>query len=185
MAIPKEIQFTGPASMIPDEEGRWPLSESSSVPGVYFFAVEVGDRYHVFYVGEAGNVFERMRGHLAAYLAGRYWVYDVSDLRLARLSKVWSPSEPEVTLSRIHEHRALLEPMLRLVKIFVAGLPPDCMAPDRRRIESAIVKAFRADLEAHSFLENARLSVDQRNGHEPVIVGCSKAVYGLPRELSV
>ena len=173
-----DINFEGPFPLQPHEDGQWELGTTGDCAGVYLFTVKCGDSFRIFYVGEARNIRKRMREHLTAYLAGRYWMYSATGLLAGRLDKVWEPrADTEYTLAHLLAHRSALAEMMPVVSIFVAKLDGDQSL--RWRVESEIIHRLRGDIYTAAFLENHRLSIAKHDNEICYPLVASEHLYGL------
>lgn len=181
--VPDSVVLAGPLPIWPDSMGFWAMATEANQPGVYLLTVPVSDSYRILYVGEAGNMADRIRQHIASYLSGEYLMYDGNLLSQGVLKPLWVPSgEVEMTLSKLDEHRSLVVQMLQQVQVFFAVLPATAKR-GLQRIESAIIRALR-DSDAKNFLENRRLSIGEAPSATPVQIECKSSLFGLPRTIS-
>ena len=76
-----EISWEGPFTFVGRDSSE--LYKKADRPGLYMWVVETTDGEALInYVGMASRtVAGRLRQHVAAYLAGEYWVYDAEKLR--------------------------------------------------------------------------------------------------------
>lgn len=131
-------------------------------PGVYVWTIRAGGEYLVTYVGETGNLWNRLLEHAYGLMGGNYWIYDPEKLSRGEKSDPLYKADPVTGNWAYVVQFERLGPLARenllAAHIFWAELTAE--VPIRRCVESALITAVQSSGE-RQVLENTKVSVGE------------------------
>ncbi len=119
------LEWKGPFGHVPGGSTPWFYEQAElkeSPPGVYLQTLLIKDQYFVYYVGEAKDLLDRTRQHIAGFLSGNYWVYDpAATIKDQEKSKPYDPASKHYKgfLEQSSELRAMAYDWLAALQLFV------------------------------------------------------------------
>jgi len=187
------VHFDGPYPAYSETHDVLADSKHRKAGGVYFWAIQVGERYRITHIGQTGTSFyQRMKEHIINTLGGNYRISDPDALARGEVKSLWEGLWREGHRERLPEFlrdsTRLFEAArqnLKLENIFLAPLVTEDRM--RRRIEGAIAKQIRKD-KAASSLFPADIRVLGRLTTEvpiPIRIITPVKVLGLPEQLDI
>lgn len=176
-----DLTWHGPFTLLPSAE--WLLdAQEAELAGIYLFTVPTEKDYLPQYVGMTTRSFRaRVVEHIQCLLSGAYWIHNADDLfSRYRIHYEYSSGgefrDRDFLGKLLSLNRHAIEYLTR-TRIFVGPLPRSTSPEVLRRIESALIEAFKTDSDCNGL-------VDQRVSHS-AILGCRmrfqspRAIRGL------
>jgi len=142
-------------------------------PGVYLWTVGNCETKYISYVGEAGNIRNRLYTHMVYTLGGGYWLYDAGELLSNKtLNPVYKPSPGSWNNSFLQDFSNISEAAyknLAAFQIFWAVVEGETHV--RRMVESCIINKLMTDENQYkSLFQNDRISVKADEFHQIKVV---------------
>lgn len=182
------LKFLGPFNLYSETNGILDGCAEKDASGIYLWAVKVGDKYRVTYIGETGTSFyQRTKEHIIQTLGGNYRVCNVIEMQQGIQKVIWNglwrvgtrDKLPEF-LNRYEELAPSIKAYLQSQVVFVAVTGCDHLL--RKRIEGAIALSLRSNSIASSLLPSDIRFRRRKSSEEPVNITLKSGseIEGLP-----
>jgi len=137
-----ELSWVGPYRLYQDVPQVDDINPT--LVGVYLWVIPIAARFFPHYVGEAGNLRNRLLAHRANLTGGSYWIYDPGELKAGRLTPVYNPNEDSRVFDGVWDKA---KDFARLLRFFILAFPPDPQVNTKRlrlRVELGLARAIGA-----------------------------------------
>ncbi len=179
------LSWNGPFSWVGDADSLFVAAPKG--PGIYVWALPLGDAYLAYYVGETReSLAARSRAHLQCYCSGMYTIYDAASFALGRKDLVWRGTVystsfgPQLSefMRRLPELTGHVHGMLRALRVFFA--PTDLDERRMRRVEGELARLLAAGPAPFGTFQDSGLSYQRRADNEqPLRVTVENAPKGF------
>jgi hypothetical protein len=180
------LTWRGPKSL-------WPIDRSKSIiedenaqrPGVYLWAVLVGNEYLANYVGiSPTGVARRQKVHVENYLCGKCLIHSAERMRKGEKKTIYSPQNGLYEFLSNYQKLSMEIPQaLEMLSVFFLPIEESTLV--LKRIESSIIDTLRKQgSEKQPLLDNDRVSI-RFNDPEPAQFIFPARIKGMPSIMGI